>query len=62
MLHDFLPAIVSIGILTGAFLFAWISDVRRIRRFHVPELVQTGVHSTIEIESRVQALDLDGIG
>jgi hypothetical protein len=62
MLHDFLPAIVSIGILAGAFLFAWISDARRIRRFHVPELVQTRVRSTSEIESRVQAPDLDGIG
>jgi len=51
MLHDFLPAIVSIGILAGAFLFAWISDVRRIRRFHVPELMQTRVDATIEIES-----------
>jgi hypothetical protein len=61
MLHDFLPAIVSIGILTGAFFIAWISDARRIRRFHVPELVQARVHSTSEIESRVQALDLDGI-
>ena len=62
MLHDFLPAIVSIGILAGALLFAWISDVRRIRRFHVPEIVQTRAHSTIEIESRVQGLDVDGIG
>jgi len=61
MLHDFLPAIVSIGILTGAFLFVWISDARRSRRFHDPELVQARVHSTSEIESRVQGLDLDGI-
>jgi HAMP domain-containing protein len=34
MLNDFLPAIVSLGILLGAFLFAWISDVRRIQRLN----------------------------
>jgi hypothetical protein len=38
MLNDFLPAIVSLGILVGAFLFAWISDVRRIQRLGAPEL------------------------
>ena len=37
MLNDFIPAIVSLGILVGAFLFAWISDVRRIQRLSVPE-------------------------
>ena len=31
MLNDFLPAIISVGILIGIFLFAWISDVRRIQ-------------------------------
>jgi hypothetical protein len=37
MLNDYLPAIVSLGILIGAFLFAWISDVRRIQRLNAPE-------------------------
>ena len=37
MLNDFLPAIVSLGIVVGAFLFAWISDVRRIQRLSAPE-------------------------
>jgi hypothetical protein len=37
MLNDFLPAIVSLGILLGAFLFAWISDVRRIQRLNAPK-------------------------
>jgi hypothetical protein len=37
MLNDFLPAIVSLGIVVGAFLFAWISDVRRIQRLNAPE-------------------------
>jgi xanthosine utilization system XapX-like protein len=27
MSNDFLPAIVSVGILVGVFLFAWISEV-----------------------------------
>ena len=51
MLNDFLPAIVSVGILVGVFLFAWISDVRRIQRLNAPELVQTRVSSEIESES-----------
>jgi hypothetical protein len=51
MLNDFLPAIVSVGILAGAFLFAWISDVRRIQRLNAPELMQTRVLSEIESES-----------
>jgi HAMP domain-containing protein len=37
MLNAYLPAIVSLGILVGAFLFAWISDVRRIQRLSTPE-------------------------
>ncbi len=37
MLNDFLPAIVSVGIVVGVFLFAWISDVRRIQRLSAPE-------------------------
>jgi hypothetical protein len=51
MLNDFLPAIVSAGILVGVFLFAWISDVRRIQRLNAPEPVQTRVPSEIESES-----------
>ena len=37
MLNDFLPAIISLGILVGAFLSAWISDVRTIQRLSAPE-------------------------
>ena len=37
MWNEFLPAIISLGILAGAFLFAWISDVRRIQRLSAPE-------------------------
>jgi hypothetical protein len=48
VLNDFLPAIVSVGILVGVFLFAWISDVRRIQRLNAPELVQSRVPSEIE--------------
>jgi hypothetical protein len=62
MLNDFLPAIISISILSGAILFVWISDVRRIRHLNVPERVQTKVHSMIERESREPALDVDAIG
>ena len=51
MLNDFLPAIVSVGILAGVFLFAWISDVRRIRRLNAPERMQTRVLPQIESES-----------
>jgi hypothetical protein len=51
MLNDFLPAIVSVGILVGVFLFAWISDVRRIQRLNAPELMQSRVLSEIESES-----------
>jgi hypothetical protein len=51
MLNDFLPAIVSVGILAAVFLFAWISDVRRIQRLNAPELMQTRVLSEIENES-----------
>jgi hypothetical protein len=50
MLNDFLPAIVSLGILVGVFLLAWISDVRRIQRLNAPELMQTRVLSEIESE------------
>jgi len=51
MLNDFLPAIVSVGILVGVFLFAWISDLRKIQGLNAPELVQTRVPSEIEGES-----------
>jgi hypothetical protein len=34
MLNDFLPAIVSVDILAAFFLYAWISDIRRIRHFN----------------------------
>jgi hypothetical protein len=57
MLNDFLPAIVSVGTLVGVFLFAWISDLRRIQRLHAPELVQTRVPSEIEGE-RVEPLSM----
>jgi hypothetical protein len=51
MSNDFLPAIVSVGILVSVFLFAWISDVRRIQRLNAPELMRTRVLSEIESES-----------
>jgi hypothetical protein len=57
MLNDFLPAIVSVGIVFGAFLFAWISDVRRIQRLNAPELMQTRVLPEIESVS-VEALSM----
>ena len=57
MLIDFLPAIVSVSILVSVFLFAWISDVRRIRRLNAPELMQTRVLSEIESVS-VEALSM----
>jgi hypothetical protein len=56
MSNDFLPAIVSVGILVGVFLFAWISDVRRIQRLNAPELMQTRVLSEIESEESVEPL------
>ena len=60
MLNDFLPAIISFGILIGFFLFAWISDVRRIQPHNGPEFVRTKVSSEIEsasIESLPVATD-----
>jgi hypothetical protein len=32
MMNDFLPGIVSVAVLTGVFIFACMSDVRRLRR------------------------------
>jgi hypothetical protein len=57
MLNDFLPAIVSVGILGGVFLFGWISDVRRIQRLNAPELDGSWV-----IENRTVELRGCGIG
>ena len=57
MLIDFLPAIVSVSILVSVFLFAWISDVRRIQRLNAPELMQTRVLSETESVS-VEALSM----
>jgi hypothetical protein len=57
MSNDFLPAIVSVGIVIGVFLFAWISDVRRIQRRNALERMQTRVLSGIESES-VEALSM----
>ena len=57
MLNDFLPAIVSVSILVSVFLFAWISDVRRIQRLNAPELMQNRVLSKIESVS-VEALSM----
>ncbi|MGA3045681.1 MAG: hypothetical protein ABSD67_03620 [Terracidiphilus sp.] len=33
MLNEFIPAIVSIAVLVCVFLFAFIADMRRIRRY-----------------------------
>ena len=59
MLNDFLPAIISFGILIGFFLFAWISDVRRIQRHNGPEFVRTRAPEieTASIESLPIATD-----
>ena len=57
MFNDYLPAIISLGILVGAFLSAWISDVRRIQRLNAPELMQTRVLFEIESES-VESLSM----
>jgi hypothetical protein len=52
MLNDFLPAIVSVGILAAFFLYAWISDIRRIRHFNAAKLEPTRLQSTIDGDSR----------
>jgi hypothetical protein len=54
MLNDFLPAIISVGILIGVFLFAWISDVRRIQRHNNLELRELGIlpRSKVTVSSR----------
>ena len=52
MLNDFLPTIVSVGILAAFFLYAWISDIRRIRHFNAAKLEQTRLQSTIDGDSR----------
>jgi hypothetical protein len=52
MLNDFLPAIVSVGILAAFFFYAWISDIRRIRHFNGAKLEQTRLQSTIDGDSR----------
>jgi hypothetical protein len=50
MLNDFLPAIISVAILIAVFLYAWISDMRRIRRLRPRERVQTEFHRRAETE------------
>jgi hypothetical protein len=37
MLNDFLPAIISVGVLAGAFLLVRSSDARKSRRIEVME-------------------------
>lgn len=54
MLNDFLPAIVSVAILAGAFLFVWSSDVRRTRRIEVPEPLHASVDPVIDMEGGEQ--------
>lgn len=54
MLNDFLPAIISVAILAGAFLFVWSSDVRRARRVDVPEPLQPSVDPVIDMEGGEQ--------
>jgi hypothetical protein len=57
MMNDSLPAIIAVGILIGVFLFAWISDARKIERLDGSELGQTRLPSEIESES-VEPLSL----
>ena len=49
MSTDFLPAIISVAVLAGAFLWACVSDLRRIWRLRVPQHARTEVESPIEI-------------
>jgi hypothetical protein len=58
MLNDFLPAIVSLGILVGAFLFAWISDVRRIQRLSAPERDRNLVPASSALGKGLPFIDL----
>jgi|HubBroStandDraft_5_1064220.scaffolds.fasta_scaffold2159600_1 hypothetical protein len=57
MSNDFLPAIISVGIVIGSFLFAWISDVRRIQILNAPKLMQTRIRSEIASE-RFESLSM----
>ena len=51
MLNDFLPAIVSVAILAGAFLSRTVFPMFvETRRFEVPELLQPNVDPVIDME------------
>jgi hypothetical protein len=47
MFNDFLPPIISVGILAAAFLFVWSTDFRKSRRVGV---VEPGVDHMIDTE------------
>ena len=49
MWNDFLPGIVSVGISVCVFLYAWISDIRRIQRLDSQEPPQ--IEPLFDIES-----------
>jgi hypothetical protein len=50
MLSDFLPAIVTVAILAGAFLFVWSSDVRKTRRLEAPDPAPASVDPVVDGE------------
>jgi hypothetical protein len=50
MLTDFLPAIVTVAILAGAFIFVWSSDVRKTRRLEAPDPAPASVDPVVDGE------------
>jgi hypothetical protein len=50
MMNEFVPALVSIGILVGAFLYGLISDLRKNQRQKaVAQVAEIQTDSAIEI-------------
>ena len=49
MSTDFLPAIISVAVLAGAFLWACVSDLLRIWRLRLLQHARNEVESPIEI-------------
>ena len=52
MLNDFLPGIVSVAILASAFAFAFVSDMRRIRRLRPSKNPATQIYASKQVETR----------
>lgn len=49
-MNDFFPAIVSVAILASVFLFAFLSDLRRMRQLRAPKRPWLRARSDEEIE------------